>query len=103
VHVDLLMQLTVKKSIIHVKPRDSPPTNRGHHNNSMNDGPMRNRSKGLLIVTTILLLKRMGNKMRFVALNRAIRAGLDLVDPLARDRNSRRRARNKILGVGTLE
>jgi hypothetical protein len=27
VHVDLLMQLIVKKSILHVKLRDGPPTN----------------------------------------------------------------------------
>jgi hypothetical protein len=39
VHVDLLMQLTVKKSILHVKLRDGPTTNRGHHNKSMNGGP----------------------------------------------------------------
>jgi hypothetical protein len=102
VHVDLLMQLTVKKSILHVKLRDDPPTNRGHHNKGMNSGPVSNRSKCLFIVTTVLLLKTTDNKMRFIALYRAIRAGLDLIDPLARDQNSRR-ARDKIPSVGMLK
>jgi hypothetical protein len=61
---------------------------------------MSNRSKCLLIVTPILLLKTISNKTQRIALNRAIRAGLDLVDPLAHDRNSRRRTMNKILSVG---
>jgi hypothetical protein len=43
VHVDLLMQLTVKKNIIHVKLRDGPPTNKGHRNKSMDSGPVSNR------------------------------------------------------------
>jgi hypothetical protein len=83
VHVDLLMQLTMKKSVLHVKLRDSPPTNRCHK--SMNGGPVSNRSENLLVVTTVLLLKTMSNKTRFKALNRTIRASLDLVGPLARD------------------
>jgi hypothetical protein len=45
VHVDLLVELTVKKNILHVKLRDSPAMNRGHCNKSMNGGPMRNRTK----------------------------------------------------------
>jgi hypothetical protein len=59
VQVDL-MQLTVKKSILHVKLRNSPPTNRGHRNNSMNSGPVSNRSKDL-IVMSVLLLKATSN------------------------------------------
>jgi hypothetical protein len=103
VHVDLLMQLVVKKDILHVKLTDSPPMNRGHCNKSMNGGPVSNRSKGILIVTTILVLKITGNKMCFKALNRAIRAGLDLVDPLAHDQNNREKVRNKIPNVSTLK
>jgi hypothetical protein len=52
VHVDL-MQFTVKKSILHVKLKDGPPMNRGH----------RNRSKSLLIVMTVLLLKTTDKKL----------------------------------------
>jgi hypothetical protein len=47
-------------------------------------------------------LKTIGNKTHFIALNRAIRAGLDLINPLARNRNSRR-ASDKIPSVGTLK
>jgi hypothetical protein len=102
VHVDL-MQLTVKESILHVKLRDGPLTNRGHHNKSMNSDPVSNRSKSLLIVMTVLLLKTTGNKTRLIELNSAIRASLDLIDPLARDRKCRRVARDKIPSVGTLK
>jgi hypothetical protein len=102
VHVDLLLQLTVKKSILHVKLRDGPPTNRGHRNKSVNGSSVSNRSKGLLIVTTVLLQKTTGNKTSFIALNRAIRVGLDLKDPLARDWNGRR-VRDKIPSAGTLK
>jgi hypothetical protein len=65
----------------------------------VNGGPVSNKSKGLLIVMTILLLKT-SYKTRFIALNRPIRAGLDLIDPLACDQN--RKARDKIPSVGTL-
>jgi hypothetical protein len=102
VHVDL-MQLTVKKSILHTKLRDSPPTDRGHRNKGMNGGPVSNKSKCLLIVTTVLLLKITSIKMRLIALNGAIGASLNLVYPLARDRNSRRRIRNKIPSASTLK
>jgi hypothetical protein len=102
-HVDLLMQLTMKKSILPVKLRDSPPMNRGHRNKRMNDGLMSNRSKSLIVVTTVLLLKTMSNKTRFKALNRTIRVSLDLVNPLTRDWNNRRRSWNTIPSVGTLK
>jgi hypothetical protein len=85
VHIDLLMQLTVKKSVLHIKLRDNPRTNRGHRNKRMNGGSVSNRSKSLLVVTTVLLLKTTSNKTRFKALNRTIRVSLDLVEPLARD------------------
>src|SRR6266540_6320693 len=96
VHVDLLMQLAMKKSILHIKLRDGPSANRSNSNKSMDSGPMGNMSKCLLIITPILLLKPTCNKTRFIALNGAIRACLDFVDPLARDSSSRRRKRNKI-------
>jgi hypothetical protein len=52
---------------------------------------------------TILLLKTMSNKTRFITLNRAIGAGLHLIDPLARDQSSRRRARDKISSVSMIK
>jgi hypothetical protein len=47
-------------------------------------------------------VRRMGNKTRFKALNRAIRADIDLVNQLEHDQNNRR-ARNKIPSAGTLQ
>jgi hypothetical protein len=96
------MQLTVKESILHVKLRDSPSTNRGHRNKRMNGGPVSNGSESLLVVTTVLLLKTTSNKTLFKAFNKTIRASLDLVDPFARDWNNREGAGNKIPSVGTL-
>jgi hypothetical protein len=103
VHVVLLMQLTIKKNIFHIKLRDGSLMNRGHCNESMNGGPVNNRSKSLLIVMIILLLRTTSNKTCFIVLNRAIRVCLDFIDPLARDQNSRRRVRDKIPSVGTLK
>jgi hypothetical protein len=69
----------------------------------MNGGLVSNMSKSLLIVTIVLSLKTTSNKMHFITLNRAIRAGLDLIDPLAHDQNSRTRAGDKIPSVDTLK
>jgi hypothetical protein len=103
VHVDLLMQSTMKKSVLHVKLRDSPLMNRGHRNKSRNGGHVSNKSESLLVVMIILLLKTTSNKIRFKVLNRTIRASIDLVDPLARDWNNKRRAWNNIPSVGMLK
>src|SRR5438105_1315398 len=46
-HVDLLMQLAMNKSILHIKLRDGPSANRSNSNKSMDSGPMGNKSKGL--------------------------------------------------------
>jgi hypothetical protein len=77
--------------------------NRGNINKSMNSGLMGNMSKGLLIVTPILLFKTTCNKSCFVALNGAIIAGLNIIDPLTRDRRSRGRKWDKIPSVGSLK
>jgi hypothetical protein len=103
VHVDLLIKLTVKKSVLYVKLRDSPLTNICHRNKRMNGCLVSNRIKSLLIVMTILLLKNMSNKTLFKALNRTIRASIDLVNPLTRDWNNRRRSWNKTPSVGMLK
>jgi hypothetical protein len=102
-HVDLLMKFTIKKGIFDIKLRNGPSTNRGHNKESANSGHVCHRSKGLIIVMTMLLLKTTSNKMGLVMLERAIGASLDLIDPLACDRTSMRRERNKVLSVSALE
>jgi hypothetical protein len=103
VHVDLLIKLIMKKIVLHVKLRDSPLTNRCHRNKRMSGCLVSNMIKSLLIVMTILLLKTMSDKTLFKALNRTIRVSIDLVTPLTRDWNNRRRSWNKTPSVGTLK
>jgi hypothetical protein len=64
---------------------------------------MSHRSKSLIIVTALLLLKTTSHKMRFIALKRSIRASLNFVDPLARDGTNTRRKRDKIPGASALK
>jgi hypothetical protein len=67
----------------------------------VNGGPVSNRSNDL-IVMIVRLQKTTDNKTCFIALNRAIRVGLDLIYPLARDQKSRR-VINKTPSVNTLK
>jgi hypothetical protein len=87
-HVNILTQLTIKKDILHIKLRDGPLLNRSHIKNSANSGHMSNRSKSLIIITTLLLLKTISNKTSVIALKRTIRASLNLIDPLTSDRTN---------------
>jgi hypothetical protein len=61
------------------------------------------RSEGLLIVTTLLLLEAVRHKTSLVALKRAIRVGLYLVHRLASDRSDMKWYRNKIPSASTLK
>jgi hypothetical protein len=60
---------------------------------SPNSSHVSNKSKGLLIVMTVLLLETLHHKMSLLILNRAIGASLDLVHPLAGDGSDIRRQR----------
>jgi hypothetical protein len=84
-HVNILTQLTIKKDILHIKLRDGLLPNRSHNKKSMNSGHMSNRSKSLIIVTTLLLLKTTSNKTSLIRLKRTIRASLNLIDLLTSD------------------
>jgi hypothetical protein len=64
---------------------------------------MSHKSKSLIIVTALLLLKATSHKTRFIAFKRSIRVGLNFVDPLARDGTNIGRGRNKILGASALK
>jgi hypothetical protein len=61
------------------------------------------QGKGLIIVTAVLLLKAMSHKTRFISLKRSIRAGLNFIDPLTRDRTNTGRGINKIPGASALK
>jgi hypothetical protein len=84
-HVNILTQLTIKKDILDIKLRDVPLPNRSHDKKSANSGHMSTRSKNLIIITTMLLLKTTDNKTSLIALKRTVKASLNLIDPLTSD------------------
>src|ERR1041385_584714 len=90
-HINLLTQLTIKKGILDIKLRHRPMANRSHDEKSPNSGHVSHRSKCLIIITSMLLLKTTSDKTSFVALKSPIRTSLNLIDPLTRDRVNLRR------------
>jgi hypothetical protein len=102
-HVNLLTQLTIEKCVLNIKLRHRLGANRGHNKKSAHSGHMGHWGKSLIIVTALLLLKATSHKTRFVALKRAIRAGLNLVDPLACDGTDTGRRRDKIPSASALK
>jgi hypothetical protein len=70
-HINIL--LSIKKCILYIKLRDGSLPNRSHDKKSTNGGHMSNRSKSLIIIMTLLLLKITGNKTRLIALKRTIK------------------------------
>jgi hypothetical protein len=101
-HVDLT-QLTIKKGILDIKLENGPLSNRSNNKKSPNSGHVGNRGKSLIIVTTVLLLKTTRHKTILVALKRAIRSSLDLIDPLASNGSHVRRQGHKIPSTGALQ
>jgi hypothetical protein len=95
-HVNILMQLTIKKGILHIKLRDGPSPNRSHDKKTVNSSHMSNRSKSLIIISTMLLLKTTSNKTSLISLKRTIRASLNLIYPLTSDRTNTWGTRHKI-------
>jgi hypothetical protein len=102
-HVNLLTQLSIEKSILNIQLRHRPVANRGHNKNCANSGHMGHRGKSLIIITALLLLETTSHKTRFIALKRSIRVSLNLVYPLACDGTNTRRRRDKIPGDSALK
>ena len=90
-HVHLLTQLTNKKGILNIKLRYRPVACRGHGKKGTNSGQMGHRSKSLVIITTMLLLKTTSHKTSYVTLKRTIGASLNLIYPLTSDGTDSRR------------
>jgi hypothetical protein len=84
-HVNLLTQLNIDKCVMSIKTRHGLVANRGHNKKSANSGHMGHRGKSVIIITTLLPVKAMSHKTRFIALKRSIRASPNLVGPLACD------------------
>jgi hypothetical protein len=102
-HINLLTQLTIEKGVLKIKLRHRPVANRCDSKKSAHSGHMSHRSKSLIIVTALLLLKAMSHKTRFIVLKRSIRMGLNFVDPLARDGSNTGSRRNKIPSASALK
>ena len=102
-HVYLLTQLAIEKGFLDIKLGDGPLSDRSNREKSPDCGHMSNGSKGLIIITTLLLLKTTRYKMSLVVLKGAIRASFDLVDPLASNRSQLRRQRYKVPCTGALQ
>jgi hypothetical protein len=64
---------------------------------------MRNMSKSIIIITTLLMLKTTSNEMSLIALKRTIRASLNLIDPLTSDRTNTWGTGHKIPRVSLLK
>jgi hypothetical protein len=95
-HVNILTQLTIKKDILHIKLRDGPTPNRSHGKKSTNSGHMSNKSKSLIIISTMLLLKTTSNKTGLIPLKRTIRSSLNLIYPLTSDQTNTWGTKHKI-------
>jgi hypothetical protein len=102
-HINILTQLTIKKGILHIKLRDGPVPNRSHDKKSMNSGHMSNRSKSLIIISIMLLLKITSNKTGLIPLKRTIKASLNLIYPLTSDRTNTWGTGHKISRVSPLK
>jgi hypothetical protein len=102
-HVNILTQFTINKGILHIKLRDGSLLNRSHDKKSVNSGHMSNRSKSLIIISVLLLLKTTSNKTSLIALKRTIRASLNLTEPLTSDRTNMWGTGHKISYVSPLK
>uniref|UniRef100_A0A0A8Z132 Uncharacterized protein n=1 Tax=Arundo donax TaxID=35708 RepID=A0A0A8Z132_ARUDO len=62
----------MKKSILNIQLGDSLRLSGGHCNHSTNCGHVISRSKCLIIISSLSLLKTSSNKTGFISLNRTI-------------------------------
>jgi hypothetical protein len=98
-----LTQLSIKKGILAIELKDGTLLNRSNNEKNPYSGHVGNGSKSNLIVTTVFLLKGMCDKTGLLALKRAIRSSLDLMDPFASNRGHQRQQRDKIPSTGVLQ
>jgi hypothetical protein len=76
---------------------------RGHIKKSSNSGHVSDRSKSLIIVTAMLLLKTSSNESSFLLFKSTTRAGLNLIDLLTSDRTNTGRKRNELPRASALK
>jgi len=97
--VDRLLQMAMKKSILHVELMDGPGARDGEAEDDPYRGWFDNWTEGLVVVDAVLLQEPANNPPGLVSSEGAIGVVLVLEDPLAGDDISMRRSRNKPPGV----
>ena len=81
-HVDLLMQLMIKKDILDIKLRDRSMANKYYSEKCEKSGHVGHMSKCFILVIAMILLKATGHKTSFITQEN--HQSLNLVDPLTR-------------------
>ena len=83
--VDRLVQMAVKKSVLHVQPMYRPGARSGNAEDDANGSRFDNRTERLVVVDVVLLRKTTNDPPGFMASERAISTIFVLEDPLAGD------------------
>jgi hypothetical protein len=92
--VNHLVQMTVKKRVLHVQLMDRPGTRDGDAEDDPNGGRFDDRAKSLIVVDTVTLREATNYPSGFMTSQRTVRVELVLEDPLAGDDIGTRRSRN---------
>jgi hypothetical protein len=73
IHINILTKLALERGIMDIKLRHRPITNIGHNKEGANNCHMGRKSKCLIVITTLTLLKTRSRKASFVTLKRSIK------------------------------
>jgi hypothetical protein len=93
-HINILRQEAMEKSVAHINPMKCPTTRDSNRENQTDSSRLHNRAKGVTIVNTLLLREPTRNEASLVFLNRAIWSVFGFEDPFAADNISVRRSGN---------
>jgi hypothetical protein len=97
--VDGLIEVAVKKGVLHVQMVNGPSAGRGDAKYRPNGGRFDNRAEGLVVVNAFALGEAANNPASLVASEGPIGMKLVLEDPLPRHNIGSRGARNELPGV----
>ena len=97
--VDRLVQMAVKKGVLHVQLMDRPGARSGDAEDDPDGGRFDNRAERLVVVDAVPLRKTTNDPPGLMASQRAVSTILVLKDPLAGDDVGTRRARNETPGA----
>jgi hypothetical protein len=93
--VDSLLKVTMKESVLHIELVKRPATRRGNTQDRLNGRRFDNRTEGLVVVDTSLLVVAVNHPAGLVTGKSTIGVVLKREDPLARPNIGTRRSRDK--------